>query len=276
MMSKKIINNLNKGIMSMFKKKTPKEKIINYIGKNFSSELQQLLIPNVTEKIELDWEKKITPPTNKICTKWAGYPDLPENTPWPENTKRKLDFLVQFNLEEFEGYLDLLPKKGLISIFVDVENLYADSMQSREKVKIIYNEKTDSLVKNTTQLFSGQKEYALDVIKTYAILPSDSPKLGDLEMNDQEFDCWDNLTFSLIDEYVNGCGYISVGQHINDTVLDDWQKTTNNENTDDYFSIFEILLDTLGYPDNWLEIGFLKEDLIQLNFNNPLLSLYGT
>ncbi len=256
----------------MFKKKTPKERIVKYIDKKFSPNLGNIFKANIVEKIELDWENKITP--NGICSKWGGYPDLPENTIWPENKNGKLDFLLQMNLEEFEGYLELLPKKGIISIFVDLKNLYSTDISNKEKIKVLYTENVDQLISNTSKKLVDQKEYKFEIIKSYSILPSDSPKLMGVEMNDKEYDNWDELNYEKIEKFVGGSGYISVGQNSSDSALYDWIEETGNKNVDDYFSMFEILLDVLDYSDCWLEIGILKEDLKQLNFDNALLATY--
>ncbi|MGX7668735.1 DUF1963 domain-containing protein [Flavobacterium pedocola] len=258
----------------IFKKTPPKEKILKFITKCFSKEVALLLTENLIESVELDWDKKT--PVTTGATKWGGYPDLPGDVKWPENTNGKLDFITQINLAELENYIEVLPQKGIVYIFIDLKNLFSEELPTAQKFKVIFSESTDALIPQQYKKLAHPEESRLKIIKTYSALPTDSPKFEGIEVTDDDFDNLMDLGSEIIEECVGKSGYFPVGQNINDNTLYDWSAATGKENADDYFSIFQTDLDLLNYPDCFMEIGILKKDLKHKNFENAVLGVYGT
>lgn len=51
-------------------------------------------------------------------SKFGGNPDLPEGFEWPKYKEQHYTFLGQINFSEMKTNIDILPKRGLLSLFV--------------------------------------------------------------------------------------------------------------------------------------------------------------
>jgi uncharacterized protein YwqG len=54
-------------------------------------------------------------------SRFGGHPDLAAATAWPENAHGPLQFLAQLDLGEVDDPTGLLPERGLLSFFYDIE-----------------------------------------------------------------------------------------------------------------------------------------------------------
>jgi uncharacterized protein YwqG len=121
-----------------------------------------------------DYEEKITNLVNPCikmlveetdgtvgCSKFGGYPDLPENVIWPMNNDTPMSFVLQINFEELQDYNihQLFPEKGLLYYFYDYETFaWGSAPADKDCWKAIYIEKNDTLRPGQAPIINNQQE----------------------------------------------------------------------------------------------------------------------
>jgi len=252
-------------------KKNPKDKVVSFIKKNFSKGVSEILISNLKICFALDnvESREITIGTSKQ----AGFPDVPTDFIWPENNGKKLDFILQINLEEFEGKKIGLPEKGMLYFFLELKKL--DFSYNKDQFKLIYIAKWDKLVRKPYERHNQVTEKPIKINESLTFPNDQSYLLMNEELSDEEFDALINLDYPIISELYGG-GIYDIGKLAESSTIDEWVEIYNEENektliaeesTMYFFEILSFMLDEWGYADSWVHIGIGKEELANQDFD---------
>lgn len=263
-------------MFSLFKK-DPREKVVKYIKKNFSKEVSEVLISNLKPCFALDnsEHRDLVVGTSKQ----SGCPDVPVDFNWPENEGKKLDFILQLNLQEFEGSKIGLPEKGMLYFFLDLTEP-SQFPNSNQQYNITYIQDPKDLKRREYEKQNQVDEKALTINEGLSFPGSQSYLLMDLELNDNEFDALINLDYPIISELYGG-GIYDIGQLAESDVIDEWVEASEKEmieteSTNKFTGLLSFLLDEWGFADSWVHFGILKEDLKLEQFEKVKISFTST
>lgn len=262
-------------MLNLFKK-DPRDRIVKHIQKKFSQKNSTILIENLTPCFVLDNEKS---PKLKIgISKQSGYPDLPRDFSWPQYNGKKLDFILQLNLEEFNGEEIGLPQKGMLYFFMDLAS--EELPKETNQYKVIYISTWEELHTQAYDKSNTVEEKTLTINESLTFPESQSYLLMDTELTDEEFDELINLDYPIVSELFGG-GIYDVGKLANSEVIDEWVEEFNKQNvtqlkpeesTNNFVGLLSFLLDEWGFPDSWVHFGLEKEELKKGEFNKTKIS----
>ena len=91
------------------------EKLIELIKQSLLAEQEPFLRTLFRPVVNIE---KVETPVILANSKFGGYPDLPKKFKWPKHDDGYYRFLCQINFAQIESAPSILPKKGLLSLFV--------------------------------------------------------------------------------------------------------------------------------------------------------------
>lgn len=112
---------------------------------NDKQEFIKLIKPAIGFKTSKAFDKLLSIGSSKL----GGQPDLPKSFIWPIYKNEPLTFCGQFNCAEFT-HLDIehkMPKKGIIHIFIYIDQNYPAFLMNKESYKLAYTPSIENLVR---------------------------------------------------------------------------------------------------------------------------------
>uniref|UniRef100_UPI00404A6D33 DUF1963 domain-containing protein n=1 Tax=Gelidibacter sp. TaxID=2018083 RepID=UPI00404A6D33 len=265
------------------------------------------LFPNDSEKIKnllsfsIGLEIDMNNQTEKLKSKFGGFPDVKEGFEWPYIESRPLTFLCQINLEQISNYVSTLPKNGIIYFFIaplDEE----EYPKVTNMIKVIFEEKNDFQPVNFDFEFPALDEFSISFYEHYTI-----PSYQEREILEYNFDYETSNSIDELQCFINELTHsdecishhlIGYPNAVQGSVRIFWASKLLNP-FDNYFEEidkdlqkfqkvgddFELLLqinledDRINIPnlgENCLYFGILKQDLLEKKFDRVKLVIQST
>ena len=198
----------------------------------------------------------------KGLSKYGGDPDVPKNFKWPKHQYGDYRFIAQFNLSEIPTANTLLPKKGMLSIFIAYDDENNMSWTDKDYAKVFLFDIDENLEPYNNPNFPDK--YFLDVVfKPEVDIPFKPELYKEKGLNKRQLayvcDKVSDQTDKRYQSYLLGYPFYNV---LNE----------DSRESDDWISLLTLRSNS-GFGLNWNNRGFLmlfieKSRLEKCDFSN--------